>query len=313
MSYRVGDKYMTLFRFIFVCFFVSSSVLTMEHKEEHENSKDYLALISSLIQINSQELNKNKSREYWLDKMHKAVSSSVFIAPYAVLYYGSALYPEYTEIIKYCFPPLTLLTYYLTLNENYKKTSLLGNTISQELEPLRELLPNIRRVLEYAYQDEKKIEFEIRDSSLLHHIEKLEQENQQVHKFVVDVLMTGAKKYQNNPDMMGQVINGSLELRLIIIFSFLRLLDRSDKDFSFFIDSKPSINIAAFDWWKVSLHSYTALVIQCAEELNNNLILLKTNSERLRTITDKVILKTILKLLAQLHTKKPEGREPMHL
>ena len=294
---------MALNRFIFVCFFVSSSLLSMEQKEVHENSKDYLVLISSLIQINNNELYKNNNREYWLDKLHKGVSSSVFFAPYAVLYYGSSVYPEYTEMIKYCFPPLTLLTYYWTLNENHKKTTLLSKIIVQDIQPLHDLLPNFRRVLECAYQDEKH-EIKIKESSLLQHVEKLEQENQHVYKFFVDVLMTGAQKYQNNPDMMSQVISGSLKLRLIIIFSFIKLLDRADKDFNFFIDSKPSINIAAFDWWRVSLHSYSALVMKCADELNNNLVLLRISSESLSTFTDKTILKNIIILLAQISDNK---------
>lgn len=295
---------MALNRFMFACFFVSYSLIAMEQKEVQNNPKDYLAIISNLIDINNAETHENKRREYWLDKLHKGISSSVFIAPYAVLYYGSSFYPEYTEAIKYCFPPLTLLTYYLTLNENQKKTLLLSNTIAQAIEPLSDLLPNFRRVLEYAYQDEKKKDIEIKESSLLDHVEKLIQENQPVYKFFVDVLREGAKKYQNNPDMMNQVISGSLELRLIIIFSFLKLLDRADQEFNFFIDSKPSINIAAFDWWRVSLHSYSALVDQCADEVNNNLILMRTSPDKLITLTDKPILKTIVFLLARISVNK---------
>ena len=100
-------------------------------------------------------------------------------------------------------------------------------------------------------------------------------------------------------------LGGNLRVRLLIIYSFFNLIDKSDENFSMFCDFKPALSLAAMDFFEKRIHSYPVLVSKCAEEFHANLPMLDWSSEKIKTkFGESLYIKNLAMLLLIKAEKK---------
>jgi hypothetical protein len=289
-----------------VYFFLSLAVFSANSDSvsrfDLQDESQLLKKIEKLQLINNNEI---KSIKYW--KSHKNIAhigvGILLICPFTILYY-SEIFSAYIDSIKYWITPASLGIYYLNLEKSLKKTLQLLGSLQNDIQPLSQLLSGFSRLTEMLLAhrfDEKKHLQKEPESSVMTHISSLAKENTPLYNFIIEVLSAGAKKYSHNPTMMKQELGGSDEVRIIIIYTFYSLIEKSDENFTLFCDAKPALNIGAIDFWAKEIHSYPILISKCADGLNDNLAFLDWSKTKITASisSSKSVKNLALMLLAE--------------
>jgi len=278
-----------------------------EHKVSSPISDEKIfKKIERLKEIHNHETETIKRWQSYKDLTNNIITSGFIVVPFTVLYY-SEFFKNFIDDFKYWLTPFSLGIYYINFEKSHKKTLLLLANIQADMAPLAGLLEGFSK-LAHMLALENNEEGKSEKSMVLALVSSLGEENKYLFNFVVEVLSAGAKKHSNNPAMMKQELGGDVRVRLLIIYSFLDIIERSDEEFSVIIDSKPALSIAAMDFWEKSIHSYSALTSKCADELNDNLSYLEWPKEKLQsTFGHRLSVKNLVLLLLTQASPKDSG------
>lgn len=247
--------------------------------------------VSSLSALVNSEEKKLFNRQKNAHLGMQLLSGLIAFGPYIALYYQESLPVILIENVKYTLPPWSIFTYTMTLYKSFERTDALISDIERDLEPLKTILPELIKLIE-------KIE-DLSDQDLeafLVSLDDLRSTNLALDNFFRDLLLKALDKYRGNTKLEAAA-QDNRQSKLLIIYSLVKILERSDPKFDRFILEKPTIYLAILEIGKMSFHSYQTFLNSLAHEFRDDVeILDKELADRIEQ-QRPCCLKILLKLL----------------